>query len=73
MDPILKIYEIDNGFLLEVPPTAADGAAKVAYFKDEKGVADEIITIAARVKIKAVQSEMFTPAQMGANHVRKPK
>ena len=69
MEPIAQVSKIENGFLLEVHSHAGE-VRQVYYAKDAKGIAEEIISLAAREVLGIpAQTEMFTPAQMGT----KPK
>jgi hypothetical protein len=75
VDPILKVYAISNGYLLEITeqqdlarqtPTIVD----LVYCKDAPSIAEEIVAAAARHKLglhsRPLQQEMFTASEMGA-------
>jgi hypothetical protein len=71
MEPLIQVYKIENGFLIEhqVEPGAE---RQLHYCKDAKDIAEEIIAMAARTKLgievttsyDPSQQEMFTRAQM---------
>jgi hypothetical protein len=65
-DPVMSVYVISNGFLLEVHRGAED-VSLFTYAKDEIGIAEEIIAAQARHKldIEPKQGEMFTQKEMG--------
>jgi len=73
MEPIIKVYQIQNGFLLEL--TGGNGSgAEITYCATAKDIAEAIIASATRTKLDVkqqvpVQQEMFTPAQMGHNRI----
>jgi len=63
--PIMKVYTIENGFLLEFG-NGEDEPVTLIYAKDERGVADQIIAQRARL---VLQSEMFSEKEMGPERV----
>ena len=72
MDPIMQVYAIENGFLLEFKTDPGD-IVTLIYAKDEKDVADQIIAQRARVVLNNPrtkrQGEMFTEKEMGSERV----
>jgi len=64
VDPILTVYKINNGFLLEAKRGEGEAAQDVIYCHDAKEITEAIITIAAKERL-GIQGELLIPAQMG--------
>jgi hypothetical protein len=66
-EPIVKVYKIENGFLIETA-TDLNDVHNYTFAKDASAIAEFVITAAARETLGIPkQQEMFTNAQMGNN------
>lgn len=69
-NPIMSVYVISNGYLLEIKSDMM-GLATLIYAKDEIGIANEITAHATREKLGVgKQEEMFKPDEMGFKAAR---
>ena len=72
MTPMMQVYSIDNGFLLEFS-NGPGVKATFLYAKDEKEIAAQVIAQKARLVLEGPkQREMFATAEMAQKAVDTP-
>jgi hypothetical protein len=71
MEPIVQVFKIENGFLVELTRPAGS-IRSVSYAADATGIAELIIAAAAKEKLGiGTQQEMFTAQEMGETRRKK--